>query len=122
MKSIETGVPNGLYIPNVPRAQPPSPTVSSRRTDSESNTAGTAMPSDGVLSVWYADDVALRVVVEVNVGRLQWMLDTLIASLTMMGIVLNVLKTKLPVTIRPKAPWWEEQLLRDHMDPTCLGV
>ena len=50
LKSIATGVPYGLYLPIVPRAPPPSLSVSSRRTGSGSDTAGTALPTDRVLS------------------------------------------------------------------------
>ena len=49
-------------------------------------------------------------------GRLQVMLDTLFSPLTGMGLLLNVRKTKLLATTRHKALWWEEQLLRDHID------
>ena len=115
LKSVETGVPYGLYLPTVKHATPPSPSESPGRDNSENDTAAGALQSDRILSVWYADDGAL---LEVDMGRLQWMLDTLTASLTMMGLVLNVRKTKLLVTLHHKAKWWEEPILRDYIDST----
>ena len=113
LKSIETGKPFGLYLPTV--QPPPSPSESPGRNDSENGAAGGALPNDRVLSVWYADDGAL---LEVDMDRLQWMLNTLIASLTLMGLVLNVRKTKLLVTLHHKALWWSEPILRDYINST----
>ncbi len=118
LKSIETGVAYGLFLPTVKHAPSPSPSESPRRIDSEDDsdeTAAGALQNDRILSVWYADDGAL---LEVDMDRLQWMLDTLTASLALMGLMLNVRKTKLLVTLHHKALWWKEPILRDYIDST----
>ena len=67
------GVPFGLYVPAA---------------------AGDAF--DMLLSLWFADDSS---VVETDIGRLQWLVDTLGDLLRLIGLLMNILKTKLLITM-----------------------
>ena len=77
-KAVETGgVPYGLYVP-----------------------AAVGDAIDRILSLWFADDSS---VVETDIVRLQWLVDTLCELLRLLGLLMNVPKTKLLITMGQKA-------------------
>ena len=56
-----------------------------------------AMGLDMVKSIWYADD---SVILEHDIGRLQWLLNALTKLLRGIGLTINVRKTKLMVVAK----------------------
>ena len=53
-----------------------------------------------VISWWFADDSS---VVETDIIRLQWLVDTLGDLLELIGLLMNILKTKLLITMGQRA-------------------
>ena len=53
-----------------------------------------------LVSLWFADD---STVVETDITRLQWLVDTLGDLLELIGLIMNILKTKLMITMGQKA-------------------
>ena len=54
-----------------------------------------------IASIWFADDSS---VVETNITRLQWLVDTLVELLRLIGLTMNDLKTKYMITMRQGSP------------------
>jgi len=76
VKAAESGgVPYGLCVPSA---------------------VGDAIGNDRLVSLWFADDSA---VVETDLVRLQWLMDTLSMLLKGIGLTINIRKTKLMVTM-----------------------
>ena len=50
---------------------------------------------DRLVNLWFADD---STVVETDIIRLQWLVDTLGDLLGLIGLLMNILKTKLLIT------------------------
>ena len=61
---------------------------------------------DRLISLWFADD---STVVETDIVRLQWLVDTLGDLLELIGQLMNILKTKLLITMGQKAKYGPTQ-------------
>ena len=55
-----------------------------------------------LVSLWFADDSS---VVETDISRLQWLVDTLGNLLKLIGLLMNILKTKLLITMGQSAKY-----------------
>ena len=79
-KAVETGgPPYGLYVP-----------------------VAVGDVIDRILSLWFADD---STVVETDIVRLQWLVDTLCELLRRIDLCVNVRKTKLMITMEKRAQY-----------------
>ena len=80
-KAESGGVPYGLCVPSA---------------------VGDVIGNDRLVSLWFADDSA---VVETDLVRLQWLVDTLSMLLKGIGLTINTRKTKLMVTMCQRAKY-----------------
>ena len=81
------GVPYGLYVPSADG-------------DVFRNGTGDIVKNDRIASVWFADDSA---VLETEGSRLQWLVDTLVELLRLIGLMMNGRKTKYMITMGLKS-------------------